>query len=496
MQRGSLPDTKSFSGGLNLRFSQPYSSFLASSSGTDQTTLRNCSMMKMYFLDHYFDLLTYIDNRKQRLAQFKERISHSGKSEEDAAPEWAAYYGRERAYLRKRRTRMRISHFQIVKQVGQGGYGQVFLARKKDTQELCALKRMNKKLLQRMGEIQHILTERDILARTSSPWLVKLLYAFQDMDNEYVPGGDFRTLLNASGVLRQECAQTYFAEMCAAVFALHGFGFIHRDLKPENFLIDATGHIKLTDFGLSRGTLSPQIMESLKIKLEKLRSVPLQVRSISERFNTHRSMRKDLRAFTLVGSPDYMAPEVLVTSPKGYDFTVDYWSLGCILFECLCGYPPFTASTTDDVWLNVYHWKKVLERPVYVGEDEEFNLTDCAWDLVTRLIASVEDRYKTPKEIMHHPFLYPQIRFDALRTPFGPRPPLVPQLASATDTSYFDDFNDPGDMERYKDVRQRQADLNRAAAEDTGDLRGLRTAFVGFTFKHSQQDPETFETLM
>ncbi|KAG5456487.1 MAG: hypothetical protein BJ554DRAFT_3761 [Olpidium bornovanus] len=78
-----------------------------------------------------------------------------------------------------------------------------------------------------------------------------------------------------------------------------------------------------------------------------------------------------------------MAPEVLHN--KGYDYLVDYWSLGAILFEFLSGSPPFTAPTMEEVWVNVYHWQKVLERPVYTEEvDKEFNLTDDAWDLITR----------------------------------------------------------------------------------------------------------------
>jgi serine/threonine protein kinase len=131
---------------------------------------------------------------------------------------------------------------------------------------------MSKKLLVKLGEQSHILTERDILTKTNSPWLVRLLYAFQDMDNvylvmEYVQGGDFRTLLNATGVLHEPHARFYFAEMAQAVFTLHDLGYIHRDLKPENFLIDSTGHIKLTDFGLSRGKLSGEVVDGLKKKV-------------------------------------------------------------------------------------------------------------------------------------------------------------------------------------------------------------------------------------
>ena len=104
----------------------------------------------------------------------------------------------------------------------------------------------------------------------------------------------------------------------------------------------------------------------------------------TQRFNTYKSAKGAVRAFTLVGSPDYMAPEVLAHHDRGYDLAVDYWSLGCILFESLSGYPPFTGPTTDDVWINVYHWKTVLDRPVYSGVDADFNLTDVAWDMITK----------------------------------------------------------------------------------------------------------------
>lgn len=140
-----------------------------------------------------------------------------------------------------------------------------------------------------IAQIRHVLVERDILTATKTPWLVRLLYAFQDSAHvylamEFVPGGDFRTLLNNTGVLQQENAKFYICEMFAAVNELHKLGYIHRDLKPEvnqtllsilllyllvrqNFLIDGTGHVKLTDFGLATGALNPERIESLRIKV-------------------------------------------------------------------------------------------------------------------------------------------------------------------------------------------------------------------------------------
>ncbi|KAI8808160.1 kinase-like domain-containing protein [Cladochytrium replicatum] len=494
-------------------------------------TVRRCTMANIFFYDYYFDLLTYLGERKQRTEAFKARAKDSKVSSEESEKQWKVFCGKERAYLRKRRTRTSVSNFHIITQVGQGGYGQVYLARNKDSKELCALKKMSKRLLHKLGEVQHILTERDILTRTSTEWLVKLLYAFQDTDHvylamEYVPGGDMRTLLNNFGVLREPHARFYLGEMFMGVAELHRLGFIHRDLKPENFLIDGGGHVKLTDFGLSRGQISKECIEALRLKLELVKGAPVPDSMTSmRRKSMYKSFRQEeMRAFSLVGSPDYMAPEVLTNSENGYGLAVDYWSLGCILFECLAGYPPFTASKTDDVWVNVYHWKKVLERPLYVGEDLEFNLSDEAWGLITNLITDAENRYASPNQYKNHPFFSkpgalpggkstaPQhpFHFDSLRTEDGPSPPFIPSLSDEADTRYFDDFESEKAMAMYKEVIDRKNRLEDEVArkeaeetkgkgkgEDGGDdaapskgSRTMRAAFVGFTFKHKDNSPK------
>lgn len=137
------------------------------------------------FLDYYFNLLKYVHDRRGRLSKFKQENDPEDDPESYQAT-WKQYCGRERMNLRKHRTRLRQTDFQKLTQVGQGGYGQVFLAKRKETGEVCALKVMNKKLLYKMDEIRHVLTERDILTAADSPWLVKLLYAFQDETNIYL----------------------------------------------------------------------------------------------------------------------------------------------------------------------------------------------------------------------------------------------------------------------------------------------------------------------
>lgn len=167
------------------------------------------------FLNYYFDSLRYYADRRNRCSAFKARTGvmelAGGSSEQGVSAEISSYLGRERAHLRKRRTKLRLTSFHIITQVGQGGYGEVFLARKRETGEVCALKRLRKKVLVRMDEVgaggvemmltisltscrlllpllqvRHVLTERDILTATRTPWLVRLLYAFQDQDHVFL----------------------------------------------------------------------------------------------------------------------------------------------------------------------------------------------------------------------------------------------------------------------------------------------------------------------
>ncbi|OAL37707.1 hypothetical protein AYO20_02884 [Fonsecaea nubica] len=455
---------------------------------------RLANVTQLYFLDYYFDLLSYVHNRQSREAAFKASFPappETPREEFDAALH--KYLGRERANLRKRRTRLRHGDFQILTQVGQGGYGQVYLAQKKDTREVCALKVMRKKLLFKLDEVRHILTERDILTAAKSEWLVKLLYSFQDEEQiylamEYVPGGDFRTLLNNTGVLHNRHARFYIAEMFSCVDALHTLGYIHRDLKPENFLIDATGHVKLTDFGLAAGMLSPIKIESMRIKLEEVGNAPVpfgmpavEDRSADQRREGYRSLRKkDINyAKSIVGSPDYMAPEVL--KGETYDFTVDYWSLGCMLFEALAGYPPFAGATVDETWQNLKRWQRVLRKPIY--DDPTYFLSKRTWDLITRLVAAKDHRFKSISEIHKHEY-FAEVDFSKLREQ---KAPFVPELDSETDAGYFDDFSNEADMAKYKEVHDKQRALEEMAERDEKMNKAL---FVGFTFRHRKPDAE------
>ena len=298
-----------------------------------------------------------------------------------------------------------------------------------------------------------------------------------------MPGGDFRTLLNNTGVLHNRHARFYIAEMFLCVDALHKLGYIHRDLKPENFLVDATGHMKLTDFGLAAGVLSPMKIESLRVRFADVGEtkvpfgIPTEQRTAAERREGYRALRAGNinYAKSIVGSPDYMAPEVL--RGEEYDFTVDYWSLGCMQFEALAGYPPFAGATVDETWQNLRHWKKVLRMPQY--EDPNYFLSARTWDLITRLIASKDKRFRNFEEIRCHPY-FNEVDLDKIREE---KPPFVPELDSETDAGYFDDFSNESDMAKYKEVHEKQIALEQMADREDKMGKGL---FVGFTFRYDK----------
>lgn len=452
---------------------------------TSNKTQRVVSVCKMYFLEYYCDMFDYVISRRQRTKQVLEYLQQQSQlpnsDQIKLNEEWSSYLQREHQVLRKRRLKPKNRDFEMITQVGQGGYGQVYLARKKDTKEVCALKILNKKLLFKLNETKHVLTERDILTTTRSEWLVKLLYAFQDLQSlylamEFVPGGDFRTLLINTRCLKSGHARFYISEMFCAVNALHDLGYTHRDLKPENFLIDAKGHIKLTDFGLAAGTISNERIESMKIRLEKIKDLEFPAfteKSIEDRRKMYNQLReKEINyANSMVGSPDYMALEVL--EGKKYDFTVDYWSLGCMLFESLVGYTPFSGSSTNETYDNLRRWKQTLRRPRQ--SDGRAAFSDRTWDLITRLIADPINRLRSLEHVKRMSY-FADINFSTLRSMI---PPFTPQLDSETDAGYFDDFTSEADMAKYADVFKRQDKLT-AMVDDSA----VSSKLVGFTFRH------------
>jgi len=219
--------------------------------------------------DYYYNLFMFLNLRKERVTKLKEALQSDQIDPDEKKKEWARHFAKERAFLRRRRVKLDLSDFHTIIKVGEGAYGEVFLAKKKDTQEVCAVKKIDKKMIFLKENVDQIQTERLVMSVGNSPWLVRLLYSFQDDDflylaMEYIPGGDVRSLVRHSGVLFEDHARFFIAEIILGLEALHEMGFVHRDLKPDNILVTATGHLVLSDFGLSKGGPSKDRMDALR----------------------------------------------------------------------------------------------------------------------------------------------------------------------------------------------------------------------------------------
>lgn len=361
-------------------------------------------------------------------------------------------------------SKVQLSDFELVRKVGQGGFGAVYVCRKLDTKEILALKIVNKSLIWKKNKVTQMKNERDVLASHLTTWMVQLAYSFQDphycyLAMEYCPGGDLRHLLSALGYLEEHEARLYMAEMILAVFSLHSLGYIHRDLKPDNFLIDSKGHLKLTDFGLSKDGLHSSVTtRRFTSSLATTSSLPdfhpsstgstatPQHGHVRSRTNSGAPAATPLfearkeeptnpatLAFSVVGSPHYMSPEVL-TGEHGYGAEVDWWSLGCIFFELVTGTPPFVGDSPQAVFDAILDWKQTLPQVV---EEYGGSLSPECMDFILRFLCESKERHgvKTGlQRIFAHPFFKD---FD-VESIFEMEPLFVPQLSDECDTTYFE----------------------------------------------------------
>ncbi|XP_017267512.1 serine/threonine-protein kinase LATS1 [Kryptolebias marmoratus] len=400
---------------------------------------------KFFMEQHVENILKNHQQRIRRRKQLECEMQRVGLSSEAQEQMRMMLCQKESNYIRLKRAKMEKSMFKRIKTLGIGAFGEVCLARKEDTGSLYAMKTLRKKDVLLRNQVAHVKAERDILAEADNEWVVRLYYSFQDKDNlyfvmEYIPGGDMMSLLIRLGIFKEELAQFYIAELTCAVESVHRMGFIHRDIKPDNILIDRDGHIKLTDFGLCTGFRwthdskyyqSGDHVRQDSMDFSKEWEDQANCRC-SERLKPleRRKARQHQRclAHSLVGTPNYIAPEVLLRT--GYTQLCDWWSVGVILYEMVVGQPPFLANTPLETQLKVINWKSTLHIP------PQAKLSPEASDLIVKLCRGPEDRLgKNEDEIKAHPF-FRSIDFSSdLRQQAAP---YVPTIAHSTDTSNFD----------------------------------------------------------
>ncbi|KAJ2416857.1 hypothetical protein GGI10_000634 [Coemansia sp. RSA 2530] len=299
--------------------------------------------------------------------------------------------------------RVTVDDFTVLRLIGKGGYGKVYLVQHKQTLGFYAMKVLRKAsiLLQRR-QITFTMTERSILSEVQHPFIVKLYYAFQSNSKlylimEYVAGGELFTHMVKERIFCENQAVFYSAELVLALSHLHKLGIVFRDTKPENILLDKRGHLVLTDFGLSKTALG-----------------------------------EDGRTNTFCGTPSYMAPEVL-NAATSYEFSVDWWSLGILLYEMLTGAVPFKGKAPAQVAKNIAKTK--VNYPPYMTPD--------ARDLIIRLLRKKPEQRlgygaKGLEKIKKHRF-FRKVDWERLeRDHDSLTPPIVPVLSGDGDYSNFD----------------------------------------------------------
>jgi serine/threonine protein kinase SCH9 len=337
--------------------------------------------------------------------------------------------------------------FQILKLIGKGTFGQVYQVKKKDTQRIYAMKVLSKKVIIQKKEVAHTLGERNILVRTAmatSPFIVGLKFSFQTptdlyLVTDYMSGGELFWHLQKEGRFQEARAKFYIAELILALQHLHQHDIVYRDLKPENILLDANGHIALCDFGLSKANLT-----------------------------------KNDTTNTFCGTTEYLAPEVLLDE-QGYTKMVDFWSLGVLVFEMCCGWSPFYAEDTQQMYKNIAFGKVRFPRDALSTEGRNF-----VKGLLNRNPKHRLGARDDAQELMAHPFFH-DIDWAALERK-EVIPPFKPKLKSDTDTSNFDpEFTTA--LDHSSSLNDRAAALAGGIAPASTPLSpGMQANFKGFTF--------------
>ncbi|RVW33398.1 Serine/threonine-protein kinase tricorner [Vitis vinifera] len=317
---------------------------------------------------------------------------------------------KETEYMRLQRHKMGADDFEPLTMIGKGAFGEVRVCREKKTGHVYAMKKLKKSEMLRRDRYdfcwpgRQFIAERNLLAEVDSNCIVKLYCSFQDEEflylvMEYLPGGDMMTLLMRKDTLTEDEARFYVGETVLAIESIHKHNYIHRDIKPDNLLLDRYGHMKLSDFGLCKPLDCSNLHEkdfSLGNNLSgALQSDgrPAAPRRTQQEQLQHWQRNRRMLAYSTVGTPDYIAPEVLLK--KGYGMECDWWSLGAIMYEMLVGYPPFYSdepmTTCRKVVLGMLILKDVVcAHPWFQGVD-----WDKLYQIEAAFIPEVNDELDT-----------------------------------------------------------------------------------------------------
>ena len=291
-----------------------------------------------------------------------------------------------------------LKDFQVIRLLGKGSFGKVVLVKRFDSDKIYAMKIINKNLINTQTKVNHTKIERIILEKLNHPFIAKLQYAFQQENHlylitEFLQGGDLFFHLTREKCFKEVKVKFYAAQIFLAIDYLHKNGYIYRDLKPENILLDNKGYIKLTDFGLCKLITNENINEK----------------------------------YTICGTLSYIAPEILMG--KSYDYSVDWFSFGVVIYVLLCGEYPFESKKEPKYDEKVY--KQKVKYPEKMSNE--------AKDIISKLL-EIKPRkrlgYNNSDEIKNHEF-FKDIDFEQIYLKKY-KPIFKPNLKGNLDLKYFD----------------------------------------------------------
>ncbi|GMQ02474.1 hypothetical protein CsSME_00048684 [Camellia sinensis var. sinensis] len=312
-------------------------------------TMEKVAAAKQFIENHYRAQMKNIQERKERRWVLERKLASSDVPKEEQINLIKDLERKETEFMRLKRHKICVDDFELLTIIGRGAFGEVQLCREKKSGNIYAMKKLKKSEMLKRGQVEHVRAERNLLAEVASHCIVKLYYSFQDAEYlylimEYLPGGDMMTLLIREDTLTENVAKFYIAQSVLAIESIHKHNYIHRDIKPDNLLLDKNGHMKLSDFGLCK-PLDCRTLSTLKedetMDDENMRE-PMDVdgcirdadngsnwKSPREQLQ-HWQMNRRKLAFSTVGTPDYIAPEVLLK--KGYGMECDWLVIMLLLF--------------------------------------------------------------------------------------------------------------------------------------------------------------------
>ncbi|KAK6120392.1 hypothetical protein DH2020_045872 [Rehmannia glutinosa] len=469
-------------------------------------TLERAAAAKQFIENHYKSHMKNMQERRQRRQLLEKMLANSGVPEEERMDFLKDLERKETEYMRLKRNKITVDDFDLLTIIGRGAFGEVRLCREKVTGNIYAMKKLKKSEMLKKGQVEHVKAERNLLAEVASDYIVKLYCSFQDAEYlylvmEYLPGGDIMTLLMREDTLTETVARFYIAQTVLAIESIHKHNYIHRDIKPDNLLLDKNGHMKLSDFGLCKpldcSNLST-INGKESINGENTNGAVdgngcFPDKGDGSRWKSpleqlqHWQKNRRTQAFSTVGTPDYIAPEVLLK--KGYGIECDWlvsshrvlicfywilmrivnfscrWSLGAIMYEMLFGYPPFYSDDPITTCKKIVHWRNHLKFP------NEARVTPEAKDLIRRLLRDVDNRLGShgPDEIKGH-LWFKDVKWDKL---YEMEAAYKPEVNGELDTQNF---------MKYDEVDPPPAKSNSVAWRKLRNPKDL--SFVGYTYRN------------